>query len=120
MFKISILVTFLLFTVSAGALEKASLGYQATSYSNLQDTVKQIEDLRDMIETSITIIKSCGDSNQVFNGTAGCLPVFYEEDPSILTHSRSDASGDIAITCAAQNEALVYNGSAWVCKVMAP
>ena len=102
------------------ATERVSLGHQATSYSNLQDTVKGLEDLRDMIETSITIIKSCGDANQAFDGTAGCLATFTEEDPSVLTHSRAGAAGDVSVTCVAQNEALVYDGSSWVCKTMAP
>lgn len=122
MCKLFFIFSFLFLSVldAHAEVESVASGKAGSDYSSLQDTVLSLESLRDMLDTTLTIIKSCGDSNQLFDGTAGCLPALTEEDPEIQNHSRNNTGGDIGVSCTARDEALVYNGSTWVCKTMAP
>lgn len=107
-------------SIDAQALERSAISGQSSAYTDLKQNIEDLEALKNMIATSISIIKSCGDTNQVFDGTAGCKPVMTENDPDVLDHSRTGTSGDISVSCNAQNQAQYYNGTSWVCKTMAP
>lgn len=120
MYKVAFIFLAVLLTHSnVMAQERSAVSSQSSTYINLIQTIEDLEALKDMIEASITQIKTCGDSNQIFDGTAGCKPAITENDPQVLDHSRS-ASGNITNNCGGQNQSQYYNGTSWECKTLGP
>lgn len=105
----------------AASLERSSVTSNSSTYESLQQTIEDLEALRDTIANKIAELEVCGDNSQLYDNSTGlCKPVITENDPEVLDHSRSGATGDITNNCPSENEVQYYNGATWTCEQKGP